>query len=194
MNFSAPGSDEMAEMYQLNGLFLRLIQQAAESGQTALGFPEDLLGQLATLDQGQLQRIAAVPRCLFALSVARDQNSPLTPAPPTVWESARRSFALAALYAAWTSVRRSSAVARALYGLPLEPLRRLRILGIADLVRQATDPHVVCCSFAAVPGVWHALIDSPSQPLPRALVLTLIAAGRGIPAAPTPTVAAVLAS
>lgn len=189
VDFRAPETDELGEMHQLNGLFLRLLQQAGEAGQAALGFPPQLLRLLVELDSAQLQRAAGVPRCLFSLSLDGDHGQP-APLPTNAWEGARRSFAQAALYSAWTAARRSSAVARALYGLSAIPVRRLRTMGIADLVAQATHTGVVSCGFDAVPGVWHALLGSPTQPLPRTLVLTLIAADRQAPTVPTPAAAA----
>lgn len=189
VDFRAPGTDEMAEIHQLNGLFLRLIQQAAQTGQAQLGFPVGLLRPFAALDGAELQCIASVPRCVFSFSLdaAQPEWSSL---PPSAWESGRRSFAQAALHGAWTAARYSSAAARALYGLPAEPVRRLRTLGVADLVRQAAYPGIVKCGFDTVPGVWQALVESPWRPLPRSLVLTMIAAGRGAPVTPPPLAAA----
>jgi hypothetical protein len=189
MNFRVPGTDEMAEIHQLNGLFLRLIQQAAQAGQAALGFPQELLKSFVSLDSAQLRCIATVPRCVFSLCLDVDPGQPSS-LPLNAWESARRSFAQAALHGAWTSARYSSAVARALYGLQAGPVRRLRTLGVADLVSQAAHPGIVSCGFDTVPGVWPALVESSSSPLPRNLVLTIIAAGRGMPA-PRPPLAAV---
>lgn len=179
VDFRVPGADEMAEIHQLNGLFLRLIQQAAQDGQATLGFPPELLSPLAALDRAQLQRIAAVPRCVFSFCLDSDPDR-VPSLPLNTWESARRSFAQAALHGVWTAARYSSAVARALYGLPAEPVRRLRTLGVADLVRQAAHPGIITCGFDTMPGVWHVLMASPSRPLPRNLILTMIAAGRRV--------------
>lgn len=177
MDFRAPGVNDIAEVQQLNGLFLRLIQEAAADGQAALGFPPALRGAAAGLDRGDLQRIAAAPRSLFALSLA--PMTEVSSAPANPWEAARRAFALAALYGAWTAARHSSAVARALYGLQAGPVRQLRLLRVADLVSQSARVGAVACAFHKVPGMWQALLASPSEPLSRTLVLTLITAHRG---------------
>lgn len=177
MDFRAPGADEIAEVQQLNGLFLRLIQDAATGGQAALGLPPVLRKTVAGLDRGDLQHIAAAPRSLFALSFTPVTEVYVVPSTP--WEAARRAFALAALYGAWTAARYSSAVARTLYGLQAEPVRNLRLLRVADLVRQSVAIGVVGCAFDRVPGIWQMLLASPSEPLSRTLVLTLISAHRG---------------
>lgn len=189
VDFRAPGRDEMAEVHQLNGLFLRLLHQAAQAGRPVLGFPSALVGPLAALDGPTLQRIACVPRCLFAYSLDGGRT-PAPVLPPNPWESARRAFAQAALHGAWIAARYSSAVARALYGLSAEPVRGLRTFGVDDLVSQAAHPGVITCGFDTVPGIWDGLIGSPSQPPDRGLVLAMIAAGRGAAVTPKRLVAA----
>ena len=177
VDFRAPGTDEIAEVQQLNGLFLRLIQEASVQGQAGLGLPPALRGDFAELDRSDLQRIAAAPRSLFALSLA--PATEVAPVPGNPWEAARRAFALAALYGAWTAVRHSSAVARALYGLQPSSVRQLRVLRVADLVNHSVSVGAVACAFGGVPGMWQALLASPSEPLSRTLVLALITAHRG---------------
>jgi len=179
----------MSEVHQLNGLFLRLVHQAAQAGRPVLGFPAELLVPFAALDGPALQRIATVPRCVFAYTLdAGHGQVPLLP--PNPWESARRAFAQAALHAAWIAARYSSAFARALYGLSADPVRRLRTFGVDDLVSQAAHPGVISCGFDNVPGIWDTLVTSPPQPPPRSLVLAMIAAGRGASVMAEPLVAA----
>ena len=190
LEFRAPRTDELAEVQQLNGLFLRLLQQAANNNEAVLGFPPSLRGPMARLGAGDLQQLAAAPRSLFSLAMEAPPGPMATV--DEAWESARRAFALAALHGAWTAARYSNAVARTLYGLGAEPVRQLRLLKVADLVTRSLKPGVVTCAFVTVPGMWQTLLESPASPLPRGVVLTLIAASsQKVASVPAPARASV---
>ena len=107
MNFSAIGESELAEVYQLNSIFLTLLQDAARRGQAVDGLPDRLLRRLSVQSGEVLENMARLPRCLFRLRVSPSAGE-VSGRPADDWEAGRRAFAIVALCAAWKSSRRSN--------------------------------------------------------------------------------------
>ena len=175
MDFGPVGEHELAEVAQLNDLFLTLVQSAVRERRPLPGLTNELRRLLRRADADGMEPLALAPRCLFEIDLPSSDSAPdVCPSDP--WEAARRAFALAALFAAWKASRRSTPAGKTLFGLGADEIHALRTLAIADLLALARHPQSIRCAMVTIPGLWRGLVEdavSRRQLSRRSILATL---------------------
>jgi hypothetical protein len=173
MAFELQLADGLAEVSELNRLFLDYLRLLARERRSCFGLPRRVVRRLDEADDAMLDRIAALPTALFRLDLDRPRPSREPGLPACAHEQMRVSLALTVLSSAWHMVRSGSFEARLFLHLSEAGERRLRTMPLAALPRLAFDPDLLNCAFADRCLTWSALVRDDLSDATR--MLTLIA-------------------
>jgi hypothetical protein len=174
-----PSLDQLAQVHELNRLFLAYLHATSRADRDCLGLPERARASLRESSVESLAAIAEFPRALFELDL--DESPRVQAVDPLRGrdEAMRHSLGLTILLCAWTVSRQSPYQARLLLGLEAHAIQRLRALQLADLQRLAHSPRLLRCAFGGRDWLWSELLTETRPEGRRHLTLVALQPGVG---------------
>jgi hypothetical protein len=161
----------LAEIFDLNLAFVRLLQQApgAAPSLPVAGLTGPLPARLRALSSDRLDDLCACPFALFGLRFddldfwngVREAQPSYKYAAPDAGHSGRQAFTLLALFYAWHLTAAHPLAARLCLGLPPAAARVFRSLPVSDLLQVAVfSPGLLHAQFDDNPGYWADLLET----------------------------------
>ena len=166
-----PRPDELAEIRELNRLFLVLLQARARRGADCLGLTASVASAIGDASPAVIEGMAAFPRALFVLNLSAARAGTAGEARDDELGWSRRALALTVLLTAWHMSRQRSFQARMFLGLSVREAGYLRSLPLSELPRLAPEPQLLGCAFPQAKLLWTALLRHAKDGLPPALRL-----------------------
>ncbi|MBN1240039.1 MAG: hypothetical protein JXB36_16165 [Gammaproteobacteria bacterium] len=168
-NPAAP--DSLAQVHELNRLYLRSLQSRKTAELAECGFPAGAVGALRAAGAQLIDALAEFPRALFDLKV----SPPAANAPgPEAGCSAREVLALTIVFCAWNVSRDSAYHARLFFGLPTRAVHTLRTTPLSLVPRLALTSARVDCAFPDSEWLWRELLTERRPEVRRRLILVAL--------------------
>lgn len=165
-----PGAlDPFQQVHELNRAFLELLQARVRHCRPCLGLPASAHSALAAAGAPLLEAVAAFPRALFQLQVAKATR----PGRPDAGELDEEEHGLwfSILFAARQTSRESVYQARLLFGLDAGDIEHLRGATLGALQTLTGAPGILECAYCEQDWFWHGLITATRPELRRQLIL-----------------------
>jgi len=176
MSSRSSGADHLAQVHELNRLFLTVLQSCVREKLDCFALPNGARSVLRSASGLLLDSIAEFPRALFQISLD-DSAAGAYLAPKTRMETVRQSMNLTILLCAWTFSRQSVYQARFLLGMESRTIQQLRTLQLTDLQPLALAPQLVRCAFATREWLWIELLTETRPEVRRQLALIALQPG-----------------
>lgn len=170
-------ADQLAQIHELNRLFLHFLRERADAGADCLGLAPAVVTLLRYAEDAALEAAAQFPRALFDL----DTREPARGTPVDVLETAasrsRQALNLTVLLCAWNMSRESDYRARLFLGLGRAAVHRLRTTPLSELPRLALAPRVLTCAFPRFERFWRELLGDTRPEVRQRLALIALQPG-----------------
>ena len=159
MTPTEPSSEAVAEVRQLNRLFLEFLCDRAPVSIERFGLSARAAEFLRCATPDQIDRAARFPRALFGLSLAPVPAAAL----PVLGATSNREqvVTLVLLHSARNLARISGYWARLLLRLDDESVQRLRAAGVEDIVAMSSADGVLSAAFGVLDRVLPELLAEP---------------------------------
>ena len=168
----APHQDELAEIRELNHLFLILLQRRARQGGQCLGLPASVSCRIRDASPAVIRGLSSFPRALFILNLdCVEAPGGHVEVSTDSLSQARHALALTILLTAWNMTRQRDFQARMFLGLSGREAVLLRKLPLSELHRLAPMPELLRCAFGDAGKLWTSLLHHAAGGLPPALHL-----------------------
>lgn len=169
MSPTEPPIEAVAEVRQLNRLFLEFLRDQAPGSLEAFGLSSRAAGLLRLAESRQIERAASFPRALFGLSLAPAAAE----SPPVLGATSNREqvVTLVLLHSARNLARISGYWARLLLRLDDDSVQRLRGADVEDIVAMSAVDGVVSAAFGVLDRVLPELLAEPHPERWRRLLL-----------------------
>ena len=168
----APHRDELAEIRELNHLFLILLQRRARQGAECLGLPGPISRQIRDASPAVIHGLSMFPRALFILNLdCVEAAGSFVEVSTDNLSHTRHALALTILLTAWNMTRHRGFQARMFLGLSVRDAVFLRKLPLSDLHRLTPMPELLGCAFRDTRKLWTSLLHHAPSGLPPALHL-----------------------
>lgn len=165
-----PGAlDPFQQVHELNRAFLGLLQSRVRQRRPCLGLPESAHPALAAAGTPLLEGVAAFPRALFQLQVAKGIRPARHDAGALDEEEHGLRFSI--LFAARQKSRESAYQARLLFGIDAADIEHLRGATLGALQQLSCVPGILECAYREQDWFWHGLITATRPELRRQLML-----------------------
>jgi hypothetical protein len=164
-----PPIEAVAEVCQLNRLFLDFVRDQPEVVVDRLGLSARSAGLLRSAEPHQIHRAASFPRALFGLSLPPASACPRSPASEA--HESERVIRLVLLHSARNLSRMSGYWARLLFRLEDEAVERLRAADVEEIVAMSEVEGVVRAAFGVLDRVLPELLIDPRPEHWRRLLL-----------------------
>jgi hypothetical protein len=151
MNLAA---DVIPKVRALNGMFLEYLQGHVRAGGPSLGLSPASAAALAGLSQGELERLAALPRALFRVDLDAAVADCVVGLPASAHEQQRRALNLTVVLTLAELTRSRSSLAEFFFGLTPEAQRRLLEWPLAAYPRLAEASNLLRCAFIDARALW----------------------------------------
>jgi hypothetical protein len=165
--------DPLAQIHELNRLFLRSLQLRDAGGLAACAFPQGAVRALRAASDRQIDGLAEFPRALFDLTLAQQHDRGDAPAQDAGC-SARQVLELTIAFCAWNISRDSVYHARLFFGLSTRAVHGLRMTPLSQLPRLALTAVRVDCAFAESEWLWQELLSETRPEVRRRLILVAL--------------------
>lgn len=164
-----PPNEAVAEVRQLNRLFLEFLRDQGPGSVERFGLSLRAADFLRRADSDQIDRAASFPRALFGLSLA----PVLREAQPVLGTTSNREqvISLVLLHSARSLARMSGYSARLLLRLDDDSVQRLRAAEVEDIVAMSSVDGVVSAAFGVLDRVLPELLAEPHPERWRHLLL-----------------------
>lgn len=165
-----PTPDPLAQVHELNRLFLRSLQWRDAPALSRCGFPAGAVSALHAADERQLDGLAEFPRALFDLTIEAPDDAAALPMLRAGY-TAQQIIELTIVHGAWTIGIDSAYHARLFFGLPTRMVHTLRTTPLSSLPVLALASVVVTCAFPDAEWLWRELLTETRPEVRRRLIL-----------------------
>ena len=188
MRYPAPHRNELAEIRELNHLFLILLQRRARQGAGCLGLPAPISRQIRDATPAAIRGLSAFPRALFTLNLdCIEAAGSVVEVSTDNLSHTHQALALTILLTAWNMTRHRGFQARMFLGMSVPEAVFLRELPLSELHRLAPMPGLLGCAFREAGKLWASLLHHAANGLPPALLLLGLQPRAPVPVAEGPT-------
>lgn len=169
MSPTEPPNEAVAEIRQLNRLFLDFLRDQGPGSVERFGLSARAAEILSRADQQQIERAAGFPRALFGLGLAPVSAA----AVPDLAATSNREqvVALVLLHSARNLARMSGYWARLLLRLNDDSVQQLRAATVEQIVALSAADGVVTAAFGVLDRVLPELLEEPHPERWRRLLL-----------------------
>jgi hypothetical protein len=171
MAFQTLLGDRLAELRELNRLFLMFLQARAREGLSCMNLPRSVARGLRDMAPAGLDRVAALPTALFRLDLGRAGGTRELATPARRMQQMHLSLNLTVLNSAWHMARGPAFEARMFLHLSRPSLDRLRETPLSTLPALACEPDLLSCAFTEARHTWPALVRHEDPSASRMLLL-----------------------
>lgn len=161
----------LADIRELNRLFLTYLRVRARDGQACLGLSRRVVRCLCSTDPAELDRAAELPTALFRLNIDEAIDGAAFSVPECPTQQMHLSLALQILSSARHLARSHAFEARMFLHLSAAGVRQLRTMPLAHLPSLASSPDILSCAFADGGLTWPALIRDDEPDAARMMIL-----------------------
>jgi hypothetical protein len=170
MPTTPPSSDSLAQVHELNRLFLKSLQTRDAAALRDSGFPAGAVDTLRLAAPGQIDRLAEFPRALFDLVIEHPEACEADPPADTAY-GPQQILELTILFSAWNICRDSVYHARLFFGLTPRAVHTLRTTPLSALPRLGLTAVHVRCAFTGSEWLWRELFTEARPEVMRRLIL-----------------------
>lgn len=166
-----PFDTRLADLRELNRLFLAYLRVRACDGQACLGLSRRVIRSLCAVDPTELDRVAELPTALFRLHIDQVVGGGPFSVPECPTQQMHVALALQILNSARHLARSHAFEARMFLHVSATGVRQLRTMPLSRLPSLARSPDILSCAFADGGLTWPALIRDDEPDAARMMIL-----------------------
>ena len=171
MDSSARDFDDLAQVHELNRLFLNFLKARAENRSDCLGLAARAVTALRSAPSKIIDVLAEFPRALFQLRLHPSPSPKVMDSGLAMADPSHLGLHLTILHSAWDFSRRSSYEARLYFGLTSVDVSELNATPLSELPCLALVPDLIGCAFPDSDWLWHELLTETRPEHRRQLLL-----------------------
>jgi len=163
--------DGLAELFELNRLFLISLRSDLRNGDNSYALPAAAIRLVRRATSQTLEGLAGFPQALFDLDLGELQGLGVDDQSAPRLEPVARALNLTILISAWNMSRQSGYAARLFLRLSAGDIRALRTTPLSELPRLSMQDRLVVCAFREPEWLWAELLTEVRPEQRRRLLL-----------------------